>query len=284
MGFDDAQSEIETLKKKMSLEENLELRCLISSVAVRSSVATEEDVSLLGAGLQNGNLTRKTRLICLESLFLADSIGGFEEECRTLLDAGNLSDSTFGRCMLAAACTALGREILIDAITTESPPFPPELTFPLLRDRISSTSPLWTRLLPVAERFALASGESIATRIFAAEIASKGEPSRPYRNEFIKAALESQEPALIKCAFEDYFLRDHNAYVYVNRLTKLLSTADVNMRRKILLMFPLCCPDEIPHDYRMDVQVFIEKASSDSDELVRHVAQKLASRYSSISR
>ena len=249
--------------------DNPEILAVLSSVAVRSRFATEDNINHVIERLQAKKATSRVRLICLEAAFLAGLDNKvLQDPARELLSNADFSDFHVGRCVLAATCNDAGKRIILEGCLLRWPSCPPEVVLPLARWALSKSDRTWETLISVSEEIAIDSSRSETERVWAAEIMSVDDSSSATRDIFIREAINKPRSPLFRAALT-MIIEDQNAAEYLPSLTSSFPNADLETQQLIAQLLLVALPEPLTDQSIRDLDGFIVQSSRSNDPVVR---------------
>lgn len=275
VGLNDPRHQLDNLQEAVGSSDSMTLQYMLPTVAVRNAVASEKDIAKLRTGVNDETLPIDLRLYCLESIFLADAADGLAKQCAEVFNRGKSHRFLCGRCLLAAACSKEGRSLLIQGLKNNDMLFGPELPLAVLVGRVKRNDPESSVLMAAGKRYALDSTQGIGTQRLGAAIAAVDRDDEEFRDRFIRSALMSQHPVLIRCAVFDYLLGAKEIHKYCDDLSAALDHVSPQMRAQILIILAISVKDTMKDEHKDSLRRLAEKVKNDKDQAVRIIADQL---------
>lgn len=247
-GFDEPLIRYRDLRERLANDHNPWMRAAIAAASTRGDKTEAGDLGLLRKTLLDEEAPREIRQRALEALLLARNVNGLEDVAFEILASLNSADMNVDRCLMAAAIVPDGVRILLRL--AESGAYSQTMILLLLRDHVGRDHAEFSEVSAYAKDVAFDTDAEPNARAWAAEIVARDTADIATRDLFVRMALESGEPILIRCAIVNFLCVDKSACEYLPQLRKAVLSCDVTTRERIVDAIPLCIPKDPAPEFR----------------------------------
>lgn len=234
------------LDQRLRQDNDLLIRALWASAAARIGGIQEVDARLLRQVVEDETMPQYVRLTCLEGLLLLGDTDGLEEFIyATVCSAADDVRDLPRRCLFAAGCSPEGRTVLRHILVDRRPEaLLPSALF-LAETSVHPGDSEWEACLQVAEEIALDRQRPWELRVKASEIASFGDESRPFRDQFVRQVLLSGEARALSETGWRYLPKQSGGQRFITEFEQVLRTGTADQRKFAAYLLDLSCDKEL---------------------------------------